>query len=240
LSLSPDLSRVPRSKEDSARKIDYTVLRPTDTVEQVMTHARNADRLGFRCIVVPPFMVAPVREIVRLPVATVVAFPHGYSTLAQKASEVRSAHEDGAQEVDIVANVAAIKSREWEYVEKEVKTLASLARDLGLTSKFIIETSYLTREEIERASRIVAESGGDYVKTNTGFGSRGVTVEDVITIRRAIGSRAGIKAAGGIRTALQAMLLWAYGADILGTSSALEIYNEYESALKLIRGAPIE
>lgn len=238
--LSLDKSRIPASKEDAARKIDYTVLRPTDTIEQMLMHARNADKLGFRSIVVPPFIVASVKEIVKIPVSTVISFPLGYNSLDVKIEEVRQAHGLGADEVDVVLNISAMKSRSWDYVEKEVKAIAELARSLGLTSKFIIETSYLSREEIEKASRIIAGSGGDYIKTNTGFGSRGVSLEDVIIIRKAVGSGVGIKAAGGIRTALQAILLWGIGADILGTSSALEIYNEYEETLKYIRGSLIE
>lgn len=228
------------SKEDAARKIDYTVLRPTDTIEQILMHARNADRLGFRSIVVPPFAIASVKEIVKVPVSTVISFPLGYNSLDVKLEEVRQAHQLGADEVDVVLNISAIKSRNWEYIEKEIKELAKQAKDLGLTSKFIIETSYLSREEIEKVSLIIANSGADYIKTNTGFGSRGVSLEDVIIIRKTVGSSIGIKAAGGIRTALQAILLWKFGADILGTSSALDIYNEYEETLKYIRGTLIE
>lgn len=232
---SLDLNRLPRSKEDLARKIDYTILKPTDTIDQILNGARNADRLGFRSIVVPPFAVPSVREIVRIPVTTVVSFPLGHHGISQKVDEVKRAYEMGAQEVDIVMNLAALKSGDWRTIDNEARTLTAVCKDLGLTSKFIIETAYLTRGEIERASFIIADAGGDYVKTNTGFGPRGVSVEDVIVIRRVIGHRAGIKASGGIRTALQAVLLLGFGADILGTSSPIEIYNEYEGVLNELR-----
>lgn len=228
------------SREDAARRIDYTVLKPVDTIEQIFMHARNADKLGFRSIVVPPYVVSSIKEIVSIPITTVVSFPMGYNSLDQKIEEIKKAYEIGVQEVDIVINISALKSGNFEYIDKEIKTLAALTRDLGLTSKFIIETSFLNKDEIEKVSRIVVNSGGDYVKTNTGFGSRGVTIDDVIIIRRTIGSRAGLKAAGGIRTALQAILLWGFGADILGTSSAVDIYNEYEISLKYLRGNIIE
>lgn len=238
--LSLDRSRIPMSKEDAARRIDYTVIKPTDTLDGILMHARNADKLGFRSVVVPPYVVASVKEIIKIPVTTVISFPFGYGTVGQKIEEIKQAHRLGADEVDIVLNISLIKSRNWSYVEGEVKELAKVAKDLGMTTKFIIETSYLNKEEIELVSKIIAENGGDYVKTNTGFGARGVSVEDVIIIRRTVGSGVGVKASGGIRTAIQAFLLWGFGADILGTSSALEIYNEYESTLNYLRGSLFE
>lgn len=224
--------RIPRSRDEAARRIDYTVLRPTATIAEIVRGAEEAGRLGFRCVVVPPHAVKAVGERVRIPVATVVAFPMGFSSLKVKLEEVRRAAEDGAKEVDVVLNISAIREGAWGYVREEVSGVVAIARELGLVTKFIVETGYLTREEVVKASRMVADAGGDYVKTCTGFGPRGVTVDDVVTIRGAVGDRVGIKASGGIRTAVQAVILWAFGADILGTSSAKEIYEEYEQALK--------
>lgn len=224
--------RVPRNKNEAAKRIDYTVLKPTATLAEIIKEADEADKLGFRSVVVPPYAVKFVRERVRIPITTVVAFPMGFSNIKVKLEEVKKAAEDGAKEVDVVINISAVKGGLWNYVEEEIKTLAKVARELGLTSKFIIETCYLTQEEITKASRIVADVGGDYVKTSTGFGPRGVTIDDVVTIKKAVGNRVGIKASGGIRTAIQAIVLWAFGADILGTSSAREVYEEYEQALR--------
>jgi deoxyribose-phosphate aldolase len=214
-------------------KIDQTMLKPDAGLEQYEAFIEDSDRYGFRALVVPPPIVLYASQVAKTPIATVIGFPNGYTLLDVKKAEIEAVARDGAKEVDVVANIINVKSGRTEAFEEEVKQLVDLAHQLGLRIKIIIETGYLTQKEIAEASRIVASAGADYVKTSTGFGKRGATISDIIIMRDAVkGSGTGVKASGGIRTAIDAAAMLAAGADIIGTSSGIKIAEESRELLK--------
>jgi deoxyribose-phosphate aldolase len=185
----------------------------------VRAHVEEALRLGFAGIVVVPARVAEAAAICRgRPVAlvTVAGFPHGSGTPDAKAFEAERAHGRGATDVDFVMDPGPAKDGDWESVAREFRTLRAAAPEAVL--KAILETGRLAEDEIRRAAAAAAEEGLDFVKTSTGFGPRGATVEDVRLLRAAVGERCRVKAAGGIRTRAEALALVAAGADRLGTS----------------------
>jgi deoxyribose-phosphate aldolase len=210
-----------------AGSIEHTLLKPDSTSRDLERLVEEAEKHGFACIVVPPHMVRHAASITSKPVCTVIGFPLGYSSLEVKLTEAEKAIADGASHIDAVWNVSAYKSGMRGYVEEEVRSLASLAHGRGIIVKIIIETSLLTPTEIMDASRIVVEAGADYVKTKTGFGSRGASLMDVALIRHVVKGDAKIKAAGGIRDALTALLMLEAGADRLGASRSVQIVESY-------------
>ena len=213
-----------------ARRIDHTNLKPSADTLSLEKTCREALEYQFRGCCIPPWFVRRAAKILGgsgVRVVTVAGFPLGYSSKSAKIAEVRQAFEDGADEVDVVMNVSAFRSGEIEYVKDELVSLVDVAHSHGGVIKVIIETSLLSENEIARAARLVEEVGADYVKTNTGFGPRGVVPSDVVIIKESLRtSRIGIKAAGGVRRALDAIILIRLGADIIGTSSGTRLVDE--------------
>lgn len=216
-----------------AKFIDYAILKHDLTEERVVRACWEARRYHFAALCVLPWWVPVATKELKgsdVKVCAAIAFPFG-STLPQvKALEARRAVEAGADELDVVMNIGAFKSRKFTVVLDELRMVVEMADMSGLIRngnktlvKVIVETSVLTEEEICRASELVAQSGADFVKTNTGFGPRGVTVEDVEIIREAVGKDMGIKAAGGIKTFEQMKTLLYAGANRIGTSAAVQI-----------------
>lgn len=211
-----------------AKVIDHTVLGASADESQVRAACDAARRYGFATVVAAPeFLRVLVRSLggsgVR--VCTVVSFPSGEDTPEGKVAAARRLIERGADELDVVMNVGAYLNGRRDLVRGEVEKLAALCRKRSVL-KLIIETAKLTSDQIADAARLAADGGVDFIKTSTGTAARGVTVEDVTIIRRAIGEKARIKASGGIRTAAFARELLAAGADRLGCSASLDIIAE--------------
>lgn len=212
---------------DLASKIDHTNLAPQASSEDIQKLCEEARRYGFAAVCVNP---AHVRLAVRLlkecsiKVCSVAAFPLGATLPAVKAFEARQAIEQGAREIDMVLNIGALKSKDYGLLEEDLRMVRQATR--GKILKVILETAILSREEIVRASLYAREAGADFVKTSTGFSSRGATVEDVRIIREAVGPALGIKAAGGISTRRAVEELLAAGATRIGTSSSVKIVTE--------------
>ncbi len=229
-------SPVPRYLLDYIRvleeSIDQTMLRMDASERDYVAFVESSERYRFRAIVVPQVMLPVVVPITRHAVGTVAGFPNGYVPLGVKLHEIDLAARGGAREVDVVMNTVSAKSNKWEELAREISTIVGRAREYGMTVKIIIETSVLKRDEIEAASRMVEDSGADFVKTNTGFGPRGVLPSDVMIIRSALRGRCKIKASGGIRTALDAALMLYLGAHVIGTSHGVEIVEESERILR--------
>jgi deoxyribose-phosphate aldolase len=206
-------------------------LKPGSTAEQVHQLIAEAREHGFASVCLPPVYVATAAaglSATFVHVGTVIGFPFGYVHPEVRRAESRRAIEDGARELDTVLNVSWLKSGEDAQVKADLAAWvddARAARD-GLILKVILETSLLTDEEKVRGARLAVEAGADYVKTSTGFAQGGATVEDVALLARTVGSRAGVKASGGIRDLATARAMIAAGATRLGTSSGVAILEE--------------
>ena len=208
-----------------AGAIDHTVLSAAAGERDILQACDDALRWGFSSVVVSPFYLPVTIERLAgssVNACTVVSFPLGAHMPMEKAEEARRYVAAGAQEIDAVMNIGAYLSGERHVVEEELKGLVRACQDRAAL-KFIIETAYLDSRQIEELTTMVIERGVDFVKTSTGFASRGVTLEDVQTIKRVAGDRIGIKASGGIKTADFARSLLAAGATRLGCSSSLQI-----------------
>jgi deoxyribose-phosphate aldolase len=210
-----------------ASLMDHTLLRADATAEQVDALCADAVRYGFAAVCVNPWCVRRAAGSLKeegVAVCSVAGFPLGGSTGWTKSTEAQGAVADGATEIDVVINVGAFKSGNRTVVEEE---LSLVRRSIGgALLKVILELPLLSASEAEEACRIAITCGADYVKTGTGFGPRGVTVEDVTILRRVAGPAVGVKAAGGIRTLSFAKELLASGATRLGTSWAKSIADE--------------
>ena len=214
--------------ENLHRYIEHTNLKPTLThydMEQLVEEAKSNNFVG---ICVPPFWVKKAKRDIgesAVQLVTVIGFPLGYNMTETKLEEMRLAIRDGADELDLVMNVSALKAQ-MSWVKIEIARGAQLAHEHERLLKVIIETAYLTEKELELACRWCADGGVDYVKTSTGFAPEGARVEDVRRLRELLPSHVGIKASGGIRTLAGATALVKAGADRLGTSAGVALVKE--------------
>jgi len=213
--------------------IDQTLLKYESSLKEYINFVNESEKCNFRSIVVPSTVVRHVASISRLPVVGVVGFPFGYYPVEAKLKEIDAVANGGGKEVDAVINLVYLKEGLYDKIREEIRSLVGYAHDLGLAIKIIIETSILDVDEIIKVAEIVASEKADFIKTNTGFGPRGVCLEDIILIKSAVKDKIKIKAAGGIRTALDAAYLILYGAHIIGTSRGLRIVKEAEKLLGL-------
>jgi len=209
-----------------AKMIDYSLVKPTNTKDDVIKACKVAikNNVGTLCVL-PPFVSLAAEALSRSDtrVCAAAAFPFGAHPTEIKVEEVKYVVSKGADEVDFVANIPLIKSGEYESVRRDIEEVVEHAkRDRDTIVKVIIETSYLTPEEIISVSKIVDEAGADYVKTCTGFGPRGATLEDVKLIKQAV-RKAKIKAAGGISTFEKAVAFIDAGASRIGASRITDI-----------------
>lgn len=209
--------------------IDHTILKPTTTIAEVKNLCSEAEVYGFAAVCVPPPFVQNAKSILKnsqVRVATVIGFPFGYSAAKAKLVETTRSLDDGADELDIVINLIALKGKVWGYLESELKQSIELIHGTGKIVKVIIESGILSDEEIIKCCEIYAAAGVDYVKTSTGYAEKGATIEAVQLMRANLPSTIKIKASGGIRGFQLARDLVAAGADRLGCSSSVAIVNE--------------
>jgi deoxyribose-phosphate aldolase len=212
-----------------AALIDHTLLKPDASLSEIEQLCREAVRFGFASVCVNPWNVPPAVVLTRgsrVKVCTVVGFPLGATLTSVKLFETEEALKLGAEEIDMVQNVGALKSREDDRVEADIRAVADLAHRAGAVCKVILETALLTNEEKVRAALIAKDAGADFVKTSTGFASGGATVEDVALLRAAVGAQMGIKAAGGVRNGEDVRDLLAAGATRIGASASVKIIQE--------------
>jgi deoxyribose-phosphate aldolase len=214
-----------------ARLIDHTLLKADATREQITQLCHEALEYHFVSVCVNPTNVKLCAQLLSgsdVKVCTVVGFPLGATLTEVKAFEAQQAIHDGAAEVDMVINIGALKSKDYELVKRDVAAVAQACHANNAILKTIIETALLTDEEKEVACQLAIAAGADFVKTSTGFGPGGATVEDVALMRRVVGSAAGVKAAGGVRTYAAAQEMIAAGASRIGASSSVKIMQEAE------------
>ena len=212
-----------------AAQIDHTLLRPDCTEAQIIQLCEEAAAHGFATVCVPPCYVALAAgklEGTTVGICTVIGFPLGYATSAAKFKEAEVALYDGATELDMVINISALKSGKTTAIQDEILDLADLCHVHQALLKVIIETALLSEAEIELAAGLCVVGEADFVKTSTGFASRGASVADIELLRRVLPEAMRIKAAGGIRTRAAAEALVAAGADRIGSSNSVALLAE--------------
>lgn len=213
--------------------IDHTILKPEATSAQIRQLCEEALHFGFASACMNPFYVPLAAELIRgsaVKVCTVAGFPLGATTTDAKVFEAQEAIQHGAQEIDMVMNVGALKSGDDEAVEEDIRRVTDACHRGKAICKVILENCLLTREEKIRACQIAMRAGADYVKTSTGFNSGGATVEDVELMRTTVGPKMGVKASGGIRTYEDVLKMVAAGATRIGTSSGVKIVEQARAA----------
>jgi deoxyribose-phosphate aldolase len=205
------------------RKIDHTLLKPECTKAEIVQLCEEAKTYGFATVCVNPYWVSlAAKELAgsRVGITTVIGFPLGATSTFTKIAEARDAIASGATEIDMVMNIGALKSGDLDAVKKDIEGVVNACRGQAIV-KVILETGLLTDEEKMRACTISKMAGADFVKTSTGFGPGGATVEDIALMRRTVGPEMGVKASGGVRDLDSARRMIAAGANRIGTSSGV-------------------
>lgn len=211
-----------------ASLIDHTLLKPESTKEEIISLCKEAKQYMFAAVCVHPYWVRLVAEELRqsdVQVATVIGFPLGATTTFTKVAETRDALANGATEIDMVLNVGALKSGNTTVVLEDIKQVVQAAAPQAKV-KVIIETGLLTDDEKRQACQLAKEAGAHFVKTSTGFGPGGATVEDIQLMREVVGKDLGIKASGGVRDAKTAQAMIDAGATRIGASAGIAIVTE--------------
>lgn len=212
-------------EQNLASYMDHTILKPETTKEEVKKLCEEAKQYGFASVCVNSYYVPFVKQqLAGSEVATccVVGFPLGAMSIKAKAYETKVSVEDGATEVDMVINIGALKDQEYQLVKEDIEAVVAATKGNALV-KVIIETCLLTQEEIKIACQLAVEAKADFVKTSTGFSTGGAKKEDVALMKETVGTKAKVKASGGIRSKETAMEMIAAGADRIGTSNAVKI-----------------
>lgn len=212
--------------------IDHTALKADTDIKQIEKLCAEAKEFDFFSVCVNSYYVKKAAALLSgssVKVCTVVGFPLGASTMETKRFEAMKAVAEGAKEIDMVINVSAIKSQDWQYVLDDMSSLAQVTHQQGALLKVILETALLTDEEKRKACELAVKANVDFVKTSTGFSTAGATVEDVKLMRSIVGNM-GVKASGGIRDAETARKMIEAGATRLGTSASVEIVKGLKGA----------
>lgn len=203
-------------------RIEHTILKADTSEQEIENLCKEALEYDFFGVCVPPYFVKHAHLLLKdskVKLIAVAGFPLGYNTTPAKVEEARKAMDEGADEIDMVMNIAALKNGDLNFVLNDIQSVTTLVQLKGCKIKVIIETALLTKAEIIEACGICAKVGVDFVKTSTGFASSGAKVEDIELIRNNLPKTIKIKASGGIKTKEQAVSLVNAGADRLGTSS---------------------
>ena len=209
-----------------SRMMDQTLLKAFASDEQLQDFCRDGASKHYASICVNSAavsMCSPILKGTDVRMCAVVGFPLGQTTITMKTAEAIEAIENGAQEIDYVVNVGKVKSGRWDYIEQEMTSIVTACHDRGALCKVIFENCYLTDEEKAGLCRVAVRVKPDFVKTSTGFGTGGATVEDVRLMRTLVGPEMGVKAAGGIRTLEDALSMIEAGATRIGTSAGEKI-----------------
>ena len=209
------------------KMIDHTVLKADTPLETVKKICDEAMEYGFASVCINPCHVAYCADYLKdsdVNVCTVIGFPLGANTSAVKAFETKDAIANGADEIDMVMNIGALKDKNYDLVRDDVKAVVEAAN--GTLVKVILETCLLTEDEIKKACELCVEAKADYVKTSTGFSTRGATIEDVRIMKEAVHGKAKVKAAGGVRTPEDMVKIVAAGADRIGTSAGRSLVKK--------------
>lgn len=226
-----------RDSQSLAAVIDYTILSPTATSNDIVHACEEAMRYRFACVVVNPCWVSIAHSVLSgtdATVGSVAGFPLGASLTRTKCEEAEAVLRLGAREIDMVLNVGALKGRDNDMVRGDLDAMAAVVHDAGAKLKVILETHFLTLEEKLRASEICVAAGVDFLKTGSGFSGGGATVDDVRLLRGVAGGLCGVKAAGGLRTLDDVRAMLTAGANRIGTSSAAAIMETFSERTAML------
>lgn len=218
--------------EQLANMIDHTNLKAFADDAAFEKLCDEAKKYNFKMMAINPAQTVRCKKKLEgspVHVGAAIGFPLGQTTLECKIFETKDAIEKGADEIDYVINVAELKNKNYDYIKKEMEEIVKICREAGKTSKVIFENCYLTDDEKRKVAEIAKEVKPDFIKTSTGFGTGGATVEDVKLMKSVVGDEVKVKAAGGIRDLKTALAMIEAGAERLGTSAGVAIVEEYNN-----------
>lgn len=219
------------TKEELARIFDHTFLKAYASRDDFIQLCNEAKSIGAAMVAINSEPVKLCKELLKgtnIHVGAAISFPLGQTTLDIKLAETKQAIDDGADEIDYVINIGKAKMHDWNYIEQEMRSIVELCHESQVICKVIFENCYLTKEEIVKIAEIAKEVKPDYIKTSTGFGTSGATVEDVRLMKETVGNEVKVKAAGGIRDWKTCQAMIKAGASRIGTSSSLKILEEFQ------------
>ena len=211
-----------------AKYIDHTILKSTTSLEEIKKICHEAKEYSFAAVCIPPYFVPKAFSLLQdsdIKIATVLGFPFGYNHYTAKAAEANQCIENGADELDMVMNIAAFKNKDFDYIKEEVQNILQITQGSNILLKIIIETGLLTNEEIIQCCELYKDYPVDFLKTSTGYAEKGASVEAVALMRQHLPQRIQIKASGGIKTFDFADALIKAGATRLGCSASVAIVN---------------
>lgn len=214
-----------------AKYIDHTILKPETTKDQVIKVCQEAKENGFFSVCINPYYVSLVKEQLAgsdVKVCCVIGFPLGASVTSIKAAETKQAIADGANEIDMVLNVAALKNGEFDYVLNDIKGVVAALEGKAIL-KVILENCLLTEAEIVKACELSVEAGAHFVKTSTGFSTGGATASDIALMRKTVGPHIGVKASGAVRDRATAIAMVEAGASRIGASASVAIVKDEDA-----------
>mgnify|MGYP001077426527 CR=1 FL=1 len=217
-----------------ANMFDHTLLKPYAQREDFERLCQESKDYGFKMVAINSYDTKMCKEMLEdsdVHVGAAISFPLGQTTIETKVFETKKAIEDGADEIDYVINITELKEKHYDYIEEEMRQIVEVCRAHNVISKVIFENCYLTKEEIIKVSEIAKKVKPDFIKTSTGFGPSGAKVEDVKLMKSVVGDDVKIKAAGGIRDLHTCMELIEAGAERIGSSSGIDIVEEYKRSL---------
>lgn len=217
------------TKRELAKYIDHTILNPDAKDEDIVRICAEAKKFAVASVCVNSSMIPLAKKELEgtevKPIA-VVGFPFGAGNTVGKVAETKQVIKDGAEEIDMVINIGALRDGKYNFVREDIKAVTDVAHEAGKLIKVIIETAYLSDEEKVKACELSKEAGADFVKTSTGYGGGGATVEDVQLMRATVGEGVGVKASGGIHTFEEAVSMIEAGASRIGMSRTVDILSE--------------
>lgn len=219
------------TKEELASMFDHTFLMAYASRDDFIKLCDEAKDIGAAMVAINSEPVKLCKELLQgtnIHVGAAISFPLGQTTLDIKLAETKQAIDDGADEIDYVINIGKAKMHDWNYIEQEMRSIVELCHENQVICKVIFENCYLTKEEIVKIAEIAKEVKPDYIKTSTGFGTSGATVEDVRLMKETVGNEVKVKAAGGIRDWKTCQAMIEAGASRIGTSSSLKILEEFQ------------
>ena len=222
-------------KKDLAQMVDHTQLRAYAVKEDFEKLCKEAADYGFKMVAINSYPVELCSKLLKgtgVHVGAAIGFPLGQTTIENKVHETKQAIENGADEIDYVINIGKLKEKDYDYIEREMTEIVKACREKNILSKVIFENCYLTDDEKIKVSEIAAKVKPDFIKTSTGFGTGGATLEDVKLMKSIVKDEVKVKAAGGIRDLDTFLSMVEAGAERIGTSAGIEIMNEYDKRNK--------